>query len=169
MICTYSGSNGRIDSTLNDGRKRCNFNLYGSFYRVRIHLCHKWRLLIHRISYFIHLIGRDSVNISIGSEETTKRPLATFFYLAFKVFQSTSVLKKQILAVSIYLVGRLFITTSFQFVAVFLLSAVDFYTTKNFSGRYLIGVRWWSVDGGDNVLNSMRFEVSNVQNRLLIG
>ena len=62
----------------------------------------------------------------------------------------------------IYLVGRLFVSTSSQFVAVFLLSAIDFYTTKNFSGRYLIGVRWWSVDGGDNVLNSMRFEVSNV-------
>ena len=62
----------------------------------------------------------------------------------------------------IYLIGRLFVSTSSQFVAVFLLSAVDFYTTKNFSGRYLIGVRWWSVDGGDTVLNSMRFEVSNV-------
>ena len=56
--------------------------------------------------------------------------------------------------------------SSSQFVYVFLLSAFDFYCTKNFSGRYLIGMRWWSSDSSDTIVNGIRYEVSDVPNNV---
>ena len=56
--------------------------------------------------------------------------------------------------------------SSSQFVYVFLLSAFDFYCTKNFSGRYLIGMRWWSSDSSVKIVNGIRYEVSDVPNNV---
>ena len=38
----------------------------------------------------------------------------------------------------------------------------DFYMTKNFSGRFLVGLRWWSVVDEDGKLK-WRYETRNVQ------
>ncbi|KNB41571.1 hypothetical protein JH06_5095 [Blastocystis sp. subtype 4] len=94
-----------------------------------------------------------------GTIETTNHPLASFFHVAFKV-----------LAIVIYIFGGLVVrNSSSQFVYVFLLSAFDFYCTKNFSGRYLIGMRWWSSDSSDKIVNGIRYEVSDHPERYASG
>lgn len=43
-----------------------------------------------------------------------------------------------------------------------LLNAVDFYFVKNISGRYLVGLRWWTMQNADGITQSFRFEKTNV-------
>lgn len=61
-------------------------------------------------------------------------PVALLFFLVFKAA-----------ALLTYLFGLLF-TNNFVliFVIVILLLAADFWTTKNVSGRLLVGLRWWN-------------------------
>ena len=49
-----------------------------------------------------------------------------------------------------------------QLVIVLLMHTMDFYVVKNFSGRYLVGLRWWSVIGEDGLTSTFRFEKTNV-------
>lgn len=49
-----------------------------------------------------------------------------------------------------------------QLVIVLLMHTMDFYVVKNFSGRYLVGLRWWSVISPDGLSNTFRFEKTNV-------
>lgn len=49
-----------------------------------------------------------------------------------------------------------------QTVIVLLMNVMDFYVVKNFSGRYLVGLRWWSVTSPNGLSNSFRFESTNV-------
>lgn len=49
-----------------------------------------------------------------------------------------------------------------QLVIVLLMHTMDFYVVKNFSGRYLVGLRWWSVISADGLSNTFRFEKTNV-------
>lgn len=49
-----------------------------------------------------------------------------------------------------------------QTVIVILMNAFDFYVVKNFSGRYLAGLRWWSIASGNGMSSSFRFEKTNV-------
>ena len=44
-----------------------------------------------------------------------------------------------------------------------LLNAVDFYFVKNISGRYLVGLRWWTIQNADGITQSFRFEKTNVR------
>ena len=48
-----------------------------------------------------------------------------------------------------------------QLVIVLLMHTMDFYVVKNFSGRYLVGLRWWSVISADGLSNTFRFEKTN--------
>lgn len=70
-------------------------------------------------------------------------PVALGFFLLFKVA-----------ALLTYLFGLLF-TDNFIliFVFVILLLAADFWTTKNISGRLLVGLRWWNEtsEAGESV------------------
>ena len=62
-----------------------------------------------------------------------------------------------------YLFGGLFVSDSIvQTVIVVLMNAFDFYVVKNFSGRYLAGLRWWSVASPDGLSSSFRFEKTSV-------
>lgn len=54
-----------------------------------------------------------------------------------------------------------------QLVIVLLMHTMDFYVVKNFSGRYLVGLRWWSVISADGLSNTFRFEKTNVLSSLL--
>lgn len=47
------------------------------------------------------------------------------------------------LALATYLFFSLFITSIFTFILTTLASIVDFWITKNISGRILVGLRWW--------------------------
>ena len=62
-----------------------------------------------------------------------------------------------------YLFGSLFVSDPIVPTAiVVLMDAFDFYVVKNFSGRYLAGLRWWSVASPDGLSSSFRFEKTNV-------
>ncbi len=47
------------------------------------------------------------------------------------------------LALAIYLFFSLFLSSIFTFILTTLASIVDFWITKNISGRILVGLRWW--------------------------
>lgn len=63
----------------------------------------------------------------------------------------------------LYIFGGLFISNaSVRTVFIVLLHAMDFYMVKNISGRYLVGLRWWSVTGPDGLTQTFKFEKTNV-------
>lgn len=71
-----------------------------------------------------------------------------FFHVFFKA-----------LAILVYFFSAWFFSDSYvlTFVVVTILSAMDFWTVKNVSGRLLVGLRWWNhVD--DDGKNNWRFE-----------
>ena len=41
-------------------------------------------------------------------------------------------------------------------------NAINCYVVKNFSGRYMVGLRWWSVTSDDGMTNTYRFEKTKV-------
>ena len=72
-----------------------------------------------------------------------------FFHIFFKAA-----------ALAIYLTSGLFIGSNeyvLTFICVTLLSACDFWTVKNVSGRLLVGLRWWN-DIDEKGVSSWRFE-----------
>lgn len=89
-----------------------------------------------------------------GSETTwqnflckSSHPVAAFFHIIFKLA-----------ALLLYFFGTWF---GLEYVTIFvlcvLLLACDFWTTKNISGRLLVGLRWW-VNINDNGTNEWVFE-----------
>lgn len=48
-----------------------------------------------------------------------------------------------------YIVGSLFLGFTAQFITLMILLAVDFYITKNISGRRLVQLRWWYDSTGE--------------------
>ncbi|SCV03898.1 LAMI_0H11826g1_1 [Lachancea mirantina] len=48
----------------------------------------------------------------------------------------------------LYLIGSWFMSFTAHFIAVLLLLAVDFYITKNITGRKLVQLRWWYNSSG---------------------
>ena len=86
-------------------------------------------------------------------EETGRRcctcahPVATFFHLLFKI-----------LAIALYLVLYLIINNFvICFVFIVFCLAFDFWTTKNVTGRLMVGLRWWNEVKEDGK-NIWRFE-----------
>jgi len=71
-----------------------------------------------------------------------------FFHIFFKA-----------LALLIYLLSGLIFSSSYilTFVSVTMLSAIDFWTVKNVSGRLLVGLRWWNYMD-DNGNSQWKFE-----------
>lgn len=78
-------------------------------------------------------------------------PIAALFFLLFRVG-----------ALLTYLLGSIF-TDNFTliFVLTILFLAFDFWTTKNISGRLLVGLRWWNEIQPDGS-NKWVFESANV-------
>ncbi|KAL9538106.1 hypothetical protein MBANPS3_011192 [Mucor bainieri] len=80
----------------------------------------------------------------------SSHPVASFFFLVFRTG-----------ALLTYLLGSFFSSNfTLIFVLVILLLAFDFWTTKNVSGRLLVGLRWWNeiqLDGS----NKWVFESAN--------
>jgi len=68
-------------------------------------------------------------------QQSYAHPVAALFHVAFKLA-----------ALLVYLFCGWFGNESFvlNFLLVVLLSAVDFWTVKNVSGRLLVGLRWWN-------------------------
>lgn len=60
-------------------------------------------------------------------------PIAAFFHIFFKAA-----------ALILFILGSIFSTPVFLFIIIVLLLAVDFWTTKNVSGRLLVSLRWWT-------------------------
>jgi len=86
-------------------------------------------------------------------EETGRRcctcahPIATFFHLFFKL-----------LAIGMYLVLYLIVEEFvICFVLITLCVAFDFWTTKNVTGRLMVGLRWWN-DVSEDGKSTWRFE-----------
>lgn len=52
------------------------------------------------------------------------------------------------------------------FVLSIIMIAVDFYFVQNFSGRYLVGMRWWAVSSRESSTSSIRYEVTKVFNTI---
>lgn len=77
--------------------------------------------------------GADGKPYNMANDRAI-HPFACFFTLFFKIA-----------AIMVYLFCGIF-TDSFiiTFVTVVMLIAFDFWTVKNVSGRYLVGLRWWN-------------------------
>jgi hypothetical protein len=77
---------------------------------------------------------------SLGPLGSWKHPIASFFHLAFKAG-----------AILVYLFSDGLFENGFvlTFILTTLLLAADFWTTKNISGRLLVGLRWWNEVGED--------------------
>jgi hypothetical protein len=88
-------------------------------------------------------VDNPSAQAQGGVENSRKHPIAVFFHLVFKIA-----------AIVVYIVMPL-ITGSFilAFIIVIILLAADFWTTKNVTGRLLVGLRWWHYvkEDGTNV------------------
>eukprot|EP00117_Sycon_ciliatum_P008731 scpid35638/ scgid11306/ Protein FAM18B1 len=79
--------------------------------------------------------GNVAADFGAEPDERRKRhPVAVFFHLAFRVGALVAYLFLSIFGVS----------TITQFLIVVLLSAFDFWTVKNVTGRLLVGLRWWN-------------------------
>ena len=93
---------------------------------------------------------------SLGNSISSSRhSLTCFFHLAFKIAAIVS-----------YIIGGIIWDSSVQIVIVMLLNAVDFYFVKNISGRYLVGLRWWTMQNADGITQSFRFEKTNHPERV---
>ncbi|XP_067936248.1 uncharacterized Golgi apparatus membrane protein-like protein CG5021 [Watersipora subatra] len=70
----------------------------------------------------------------VAPSKTFKYPIAVTFHLLFKIS-----------AILVYLFCNIF-SSSFvlTFIILIILLAADFWTTKNVSGRLLVGLRWWN-------------------------
>ena len=68
-----------------------------------------------------------------GAIRQAKHPVAASFHLLFKVG-----------AIVVYFLGDM-MPFVLAFVLCILLLAFDFWTTKNVTGRLLVGLRWWSI------------------------
>lgn len=79
-------------------------------------------------------------------------PLVALFHIGFKIAAVASYL----------LLGILLHNFVIQFVVTIILLAVDFWTTKNLSGRLLVGLRWWT-DVQEDGSTSWRFECIEVR------
>merc|ERR1712110_454950 len=91
-------------------------------------------------------------------QSTTRRlkhPVITFFHLIFRS-----------LALLVYLLCGWY-SNSFigSFVSIILLLSLDFWTVKNITGRFMVGLRWWNYidDEGQSVWN---FESSSVEDQI---
>lgn len=71
---------------------------------------------------------------TLGFIRQSRHPYAAAFHLLFKT-----------MAILVYIFSGIF-TSNFIFVCVvcILLLAFDFWTVKNVTGRYLVGLRWWN-------------------------
>ena len=96
---------------------------------------------------------------SFGNEGTRrlKHPVVTFFHL---IFRSLALIGKQWksniyykFSGSVYLLCGWF-SDSFiaSFVTIILLHSLDFWTVKNITGRFMVGLRWWNYinDAGES-------------------
>jgi len=87
----------------------------------------------------------DSSNFDTFHQDTDRRlknPVVTFFHLIFRS-----------LALIVYLLCGWF-SDSFiaSFVTIILLLSLDFWTVKNITGRFMVGLRWWNYinDSGES-------------------
>ena len=87
----------------------------------------------------------DSSNFDSFHQDTDRRlknPVVTFFHLIFRS-----------LALIVYLLCGWF-SDSFiaSFVTIILLLSLDFWTVKNITGRFMVGLRWWNYinDSGES-------------------
>ena len=76
----------------------------------------------------------------------------------FGFFQSYS----KCLPVVIHILGGIFLKDAQSFVLCIILIAMDFYFVQNFSGRYLVGMRWCPVSSRDVYATTTRYEVTKV-------
>lgn len=91
----------------------------------------------------------EEVEYEIVEEEeksSCAHPMVCFFHVFFKI-----------LAVAMYLLLFFFADFVIGFIVITICVAIDFWTTKNVTGRLLVGLRWWNeVDEEGNSV--WRFE-----------
>ena len=96
------------------------------------------------------LTNEDSTRADTVMEESGKDDLKTMLFERIGVNNSKNPficiahLLFKIAAGFIYLFGGLFFNSVFIFIIVSILSVIDFWIVKNLSGRYLVGLRWWT-------------------------
>lgn len=87
-----------------------------------------------------------------------KHPTAALFHILFKI-----------IALFIYIFGNWFINNFvILFVIIELCLAIDFWTTKNITGRYMVGLRWWNKTN-DNDESQWMYETIKVYIYIKIG
>jgi hypothetical protein len=69
---------------------------------------------------------------------SSKQPYICFIHLLFKM-----------LAITVYMFGAVLLNSASIFLMVSIVAVIDFWITKNITGRLLVGLRWWSVIGQD--------------------
>ncbi|EAR83963.2 FAM18-like protein (macronuclear) [Tetrahymena thermophila SB210] len=81
--------------------------------------------------------GQDSLPISSSAYDLSKsgHPIACIFTFLFKALS----------LIVYFLFQYKFDNNIFIFVLVIVFNALDFWTTKNITGRLLVGMRWWNI------------------------
>mmetsp|Transcript_24807 Transcript_24807/g.72711 ORF Transcript_24807/g.72711 Transcript_24807/m.72711 type:complete len:217 (+) Transcript_24807:126-776(+) len=93
--------------------------------------------------------------LQMQSPGTTTLPppqrVVLLFHVLFKALALLSFILSRVLFSGSYVVTFVFVT---------ILSALDFWTVKNVSGRLLVGLRWWNTidDAGESVWHFESFE-----------
>jgi len=86
--------------------------------------------------------NKNNINIQDNKEDITitnfinkaSNPLICIFTIIFKIG-----------AISSFILLDIFVKNeAIAYLVVIILSAADFWTTKNISGRILVGLRWWN-------------------------
>ena len=101
----------------------------------------------------------DNANFENFSDNTTRRlkhPVITFFHLIFRSLAliGTDCQEKGTKyfqwIISVYLLCGWY-SDSFigSFVSIILLLSLDFWTVKNITGRFMVGLRWWNYIDND--------------------
>lgn len=88
-----------------------------------------------------------------GGLAHASHPIACIFTFLFK---AAAFLVYSSISYSYFIIGNFFSDVN-TFIIVVLLSALDFWTVKNVTGRLLVGLRWWN-DFDENGKEIWRFE-----------
>ena len=86
------------------------------------------------LNYIYIYIDDLSKSSGIFGINKAAHPTACLFHLIFKV-----------IPVGIYFIFPIFLSAKITtYIGILIFSAIDFWATKNVTGRLLVGLRWWS-------------------------
>lgn len=85
-----------------------------------------------------------------------------YSFILYSQYDVKQNIKIQCTPLVIHIFGGIFLEDAQLLVLSIIMIAVNFYFVQNFSGRYLVGMRWWTVSSRESSSSSIRYEVTKV-------